>query len=126
MKRNKILSLIVAMMLLVVVAGCSKGNYTIQSGKIFVEDGLVQGDYGEFNGNYQKSLDLEAGNRIMFGYAVGTLSGELTAYLVHGDGEDKIIIVDNLIYEIEESGKYRIEVVGEKHSGAFALEWRID
>jgi hypothetical protein len=126
MRRIKKIGFLTLILVTVVLTACAGGRHRIQNGKIYNEVGLLQGDYGLFDGNYYKSLELQEGSRIIFGYAVGTMSGELTAYFVNKKSNNKIQIEDNLIYEIQETGSYRIEVVGNNHSGAFAIEWELD
>jgi hypothetical protein len=126
MRRIKKISFLTLILVTVVLTACAGGRHRIQNGKIYNEAGLLQGDYGLFDGNYYKTLELQEGSRIIFGYAVGTMSGELTAYFVNKKSNNKIQIEDNLIYEIKETGSYRIEVVGNNHSGAFAIEWELD
>jgi hypothetical protein len=126
MRRIKKIGFLTLILVTVVLTACAGGRHRIQNGKIYNEVGLLQGDYGLFDGNYYKSLELQEGSRIIFGYAVGTMSGELTAYFVNKKSNNKIQIEDNLIYEIKETGSYRIEVVGNNHSGAFAIEWELD
>lgn len=127
MKKSRLISLLLILSLIVILAvGCSGGKYKIQNGKITTDDGLLQGDYSQFDGNYFKKVDLTEGNRITFGYAVGTLQGELNAKLINLNDETEVVIEDRLTYEIKKTGTYKIEVVGVKHTGAFALEWNID
>ncbi|MBV1756936.1 MAG: hypothetical protein KMY55_03740 [Dethiosulfatibacter sp.] len=126
MKRIKKTGFLTLILITVVLAACAGGRHKIQNGKIFDEAGLLQGDYGLFDGNYYKTLELQEGSRIIFGYAVGTMSGELIAYFGDKNGDNKIEIEDSLIYEIQKTGSYRIEVVGKDHSGAFAIEWELD
>ncbi|HAE42320.1 MAG TPA: hypothetical protein DCG34_05295 [Clostridiales bacterium] len=126
MKRIKKIGFLILILITIVLAACAGGRHKIQNGKIYNDEGLLQGDYALFDGTYYKTIDLKEGNRIVFGYAVGTMSGELTAYFGNRNGGNKIKIEDSLIYEIKESGSYRIEVVGNNHSGAFAIEWELD
>jgi hypothetical protein len=126
MRRIKKIGFLILILATVVLTACVGGRHKIQNGKIYNEAGLLQGDYGLFDGNYYKTLELQEGSRIVFGYAVGTMSGELTAYFGDKKGDNKVRIEDNLIYEIKETGSYRIEVVGKDHSGAFAIEWELD
>ncbi|HBH13593.1 MAG TPA: hypothetical protein DDX29_10855 [Clostridiales bacterium] len=126
MKRIKKIGFLTLVMITIVLTACAGGRHKIQNGKIFDEVGLLQGDYGLFNGSYYKTLELQKGSRIIFGYAVGTMSGEFTAYFGDKKGDNKVQIEDSLIYEIKETGSYRIEVVGKDHSGAFAIEWELD
>ncbi len=122
-KRWIVLTLVI---LMVFSVGCVRRSHQIQNGKIYDKDGLLQGDYQLFDGQYNKRLDLEEGNRITFGFAVGTMRGELSAYFVRLNSDEKILIEDNLIYEVSQGGTYRIEVIANQHSGAFAIEWRVD
>jgi hypothetical protein len=127
MKRIRLIGILLILTLVVtLLPGCSNGKHSIQNGNITAEEGLLQGDYGLFTGNYLRNIKLQEGTKITFGYAVGTLSGELTAYLLDPNDNTKNIIEDNFVYEIEKSGTYKIEVVGNDHSGAFALEWEIN
>lgn len=127
MKRKTLLFLIMTLILVSsMITGCGNGKYDISGGEITTGDGLIQGDYGNFDGNYYETEKLAEGNRITFGYAAGTVSGELTAHLVNPNGETEVVIEDRLTYEIKDAGEYKIEVIGEQHSGAFALEWTVE
>jgi len=127
MKKNRtIIILLILILTMGVLSGCSQGRHKIENGKIFSEEGLLQGDYGLFDGQYLKKVDFQEGSRVTFGYAVGTLSGELSAYFLNPTDDTRYLIEDDATYEIKESGTYKIEIVGNSHSGAFALEWKID
>lgn len=127
MKKNRLISLLLILSLIVILAvGCADGKYKVQNGKILNKDDLLQGDYSQFDGNYFKKIDLTEGNRITFGYAVGTVQGELSAKLINSDDNTEVDIEDRLTYEIKKTGTYKIEVIGVKHSGAFALEWKVE
>ncbi|SHI57741.1 hypothetical protein SAMN02745751_00633 [Dethiosulfatibacter aminovorans DSM 17477] len=127
MKRKTLLFLVMALIIISsMITGCGNGKYDISNGEITTGEGLIQGDYESFDGNYYETEKLAEGNRITFGYAAGTVSGEISAQLVNPNGEIEVVIEDRLTYEIKDAGKYKIEVIGVQHSGAFALEWTVE
>jgi hypothetical protein len=127
MKKKTLLFLVIALIMVAsMIRGCGNGKYDISNGEITTEDGLIQGDYGSFDGSYYETEKLTEGNRITFGYAAGTINGEISAQLLNPSGEIEVVIEDRLTYEIKDDGKYKIEIIGVQHSGAFALEWTVE
>lgn len=127
MKRKKLLFLVMALVVVAsMITACGNGKHDISNGDITTDDGLIQGDYENFDGSYYETEKLTEGSRITFGYAAGTVTGEISAQLVNPSGETEIVIEDRLTYEIKNAGKYKIEVIGVQHAGAFALEWTIE
>ncbi|XMB67259.1 hypothetical protein RI065_01690 [Mycoplasmatota bacterium zrk1] len=122
-------TVIILMVILLLLTGCSGGSYKITMGEIdFTKDG-VSGGYKEFNGYQFTSIKLEEGDTISFNLEVTTEEGNFTVKILDSEG-DIILSINSDEHSkdllIEHTGTYRIQVEGDKHEGEFDLVWYVN
>lgn len=116
--------------IVILIAGCSGGNYTITIGEVDFKKDSASGSYERFNGYKYKDIKLEEGNIINLNLNVITEEGCLEVKVLDKENNE-MLIMDSYTVEqeqqlfIEKTGKYKIRVEGDKHKGEFLLEWDV-
>lgn len=109
----------------ILITGCdSGGSYTIFAGSISQNETSIEGSYKHFDGYYFRSLDLEKGDTVRFNLGKTTESGSLSIQLKKEDIDAVFIIENDTLVEIEQSGTYKVEALGNSHQGDFQLTWQ--
>lgn len=118
--------LIIIVLLGILIAGCSQvGSYTLIMGDIHTGEDSIEGSYSKFSGNYYKKVELDKNDMINVELTAETKAGSITAQLIDPEGNKILEIKENSQKEklINESGQYKMKVVGEDHKGSFEFKW---
>ncbi len=116
----------VILLLPAVLAGCSGGSRVITFGEIEITENDMRGSYSSFTGNYFKNVKIEEGATLTVSFSVNTEKGELTADVLDSEGETLAVVEPGGTVVIDDPGKYKLQVEGNKHKGNFTLSWEIE
>jgi|LSQX01.2.fsa_nt_gb hypothetical protein len=110
--------------LLVMLTGCQRGSYAIQSGKIDRKGKVYSGEYKRFNGF--KSYSLGKARNITINYTITTKAGELRVDVLN-ENEQVVSSVTQqkegqLTALVDKEQKLLLRIEGVNHQGMFHLE----
>lgn len=117
---------IMIILLVLGLAGCTQGgSYKLIMGDIQAGEKSIEGSYSSFSGNYYKNVELAKNDQIIFGLTAETEAGKIAAQLIDPDGNIILEIKEGSRQEkfLEETGTYKMKVIGEDHKGNFELSW---
>ncbi len=122
---RKILCIFSLILSLLILGGCSGGNYKLNMGNVHSTSNSIYGSYQLFDGYYFQEVKLKENEVINFYFDVTTISGTLNANIYLKDN-----LLDNIqnesIITISKSSTYRIKVIADHHEGSFTLIWVIN
>lgn len=124
--REKSVKGLAAVLVALVLTGCSGGSYAIRSGGIDVFKASMGGAYKSFSGEFFKELKLEKGQVLRFCLEEETGSGSIEYLIRNKAGDLAGSIRDGFIWQVPEDGSYRIVTKGDKHAGSFDLAWIVE
>lgn len=108
------------------IVGCSGGSHVISIGEIESSKNQMSGEYKSFSGHYYKNVTINKDETLTLNFLVETKKGKLVAKVIDSDGNTIKTIKPGDKVEIDQSGKYKLQVEGEKHKGNFTLSWKIE
>ena len=123
---KKMGKLFIVILIVAALTGCSGDSRVITIGDIEITKIDMRGNYSCFTGNYYKNVKVKEGESLAVAFSVNTEKGKLTAEVLDADGEAVTSIEPGGTVVIDESGKYKLQVRGEKHKGDFTLSWEIE
>jgi len=89
----------------------------------------MNGSYSKFSGYYYRQITLYKNNNVYMNYHSITHRGTIALELIDDNGnvlyKTKKLAERNYPIHISQSGKYRIEVIGNNHKGSFKLTWHV-
>lgn len=124
----KKLILFLTLIVLIILAACSSSNVKIG----FVgtdQDGLIDYQFVSFSGHEKQAIVLEEGDNLVINYEIDIEKGSLEITLLDIDKNPiKTIFTDECIsdrieFNCEESGRYILDVKGNKAKGSFKITW---
>jgi hypothetical protein len=118
--------LLLTLFMFINLAGCSGGSYRITIGDIDSTKNNISGEYNSFSGHYFKNVTLSNGKALALKFVAETKKGELDAKVIDSDGNTVKTIEPGDTFDLEQPGKYKLQVEGEKHQGNFELSWEIE
>ena len=115
----------------IVLMGCSGGSYKIIKGNIRQSRNTIKGSYQSFSGDFFKAVRLNKGQTITLKSMSTTEEGSLFLVVVdpYGNSMFEISLQDDPKERkigIDQTGRYKIKVVGEDHRGSFTITWQIE
>ena len=114
---------ILALLILSLVA-CSGSSSIITVGEIKPSENALTGEYHSFSGYYFKKVKLKEGEILKVKFSAETEKGNLIAKVLDSEGETiKTLNPDDSV-TLNQSGRYKLQVEGEKHKGNFTLSWK--
>jgi hypothetical protein len=120
---KKISFIVLCILLISLLAGCSGGAYTISIGDIGSSGNSISGSYDSFSGHYYKTAKFEKGQTINFSFSANTVSCELSARVIDSKGNTVVELKGDQSVQIDKTDTYKIQVEGQKHQGGLLLSW---
>jgi hypothetical protein len=117
------------------ISSCNFDNVSVGGVRVMYgsnEDGHISYNYTVFSGIESGSLEVEAGQRILFSYEVNVDKGSLLIEWQNPDGEavwQKVLLESEGggdVITAESSGGYRIIIQGKNAGGNFDITWTVD
>jgi hypothetical protein len=117
------------------ISSCNFDNVSVGGVRVMYgsnEDGHISYNYSIFSGIESGSLEVEAGQRILFSYEVNVDKGSLLIEWQNPDGEavwQKVLLESEGggdVITAESSGGYRIIIQGKNAGGNFDITWTVD
>jgi hypothetical protein len=112
-----------------ILISCSGGNYVIIKGDIESTSHSMNGSYSKFSGYYYRQITLYKDDHVFLNYQSITHDGTIALELIDDNGnvlfKTQKLVKRNYPIHISQSGKYRIEVIGNNHKGSFKLSWHV-
>lgn len=108
------------------LVGCSGGSHVISIGEIESTKNKLSGEYKSFSGHYYKNVTINNDETLTLNFLVDTEKGELVAKVIDSNGNTIKTLNPGDKVEVDQSGKYKLQVEGEKHKGNFTLSWKIE
>lgn len=125
-KRSRIIAIIAILFMLIITTSCEKFSGVIKKGSIDKHKDNIVGQYEEFDGNISYSIKLKGKYVVFKGDSTDDL-GDIIIRVMDKD-ENTLLEWKNPKGEEEKinlncEGKYKIEIIGEKHKGDFTVSW---
>ena len=118
---------VLCLAMLVSIASCSGGSYSISGGHIHSTTSGISASYRAFNGFYNQRFRLDAEADLLVSFVAVTESGSLVAVVRDSEGNELATLEpgQERVLENLPPGTYRARVEGHSHSGSFVLGWRL-
>lgn len=120
---KKVGAVCLLVLLLSNLIACSGGSYAISVGEVESTKNSIVGEYNSFSGKYFKKVHLKEGESYTITFSVTTEKGELIAKVIDSNGETLETLSAGDTFTLNEFGRYKLQVEGEKHRGSFTLSW---
>lgn len=127
-KTRKAFSVILAFAIIVTLASCTRGSYSVLMGNETNTSNKMSMAYEEFNGYNEREIEVSEGKTFTLNIDIVTDSGKLDMSIISKKSEEVIFERDDLVtseftFEISQSGKYIIKFEGIDHYGSYCVEW---
>jgi len=130
--KNKLLIVAIISILAISLFGCnSSGTYVVKKmSKEDSGDNYMEMTYEYFNGYKYKKVEANKGDVLELSTNVNTKGGKLNIFVLN-DKDEEIYSNCNLngkvneTINIDEDGKYKIKIEGDKHEGFYNVNWKV-
>lgn len=116
-------------LLILLVAGCSRGYYTVVKASEINTPTKMSMSYYRFTGYKQTNVTVKEGQPVVVTFDIVTEEGNLNAYIAKNNDksncsyEGKNIPTSNFTVTLTEKGRYTIRIDAETHSGSYSITW---
>lgn len=109
--------------LFVALCGCSSGKHTVTEGSINFSDGVLSGQYNQFDGDYIVRWNFKLNELGHFEITTDTKGGEIEFFLIDRNEEERQI-VNGDTYRLKNGGSVvKLIARGKQHSGSFSVKF---
>lgn len=126
MRVKRYFSLILSIILLSSIVGCTISSKIITIGNIDSHGNEITGKYEKFSGYYAKRIKLRENQSLQINFEETTDKGNIRA-LITDSKKNEILELsqngENITFNPPKKGMYYIRVEGKEHRGSFNIEW---
>lgn len=126
---RKIISIGMFVILVISLAGCTKGSYKMISGEVNNTSTQMAMNYKQFTGHNETEIKVKDGEEVKVSVKIVTDGGNLDAYIAKDNNSSNSVYKGNDIktssftVTLKEAGTYTLRVDGDKHSGSYSFNW---
>ena len=127
LKKN--LYLLITLILLAVLTGCTCGSFTILNGSELNTSTKMSMSYEKFNGFKQRNIEVREDETLVISVNIVTEAGSIDAYVAKDNDTTnstytgKDIPTSSFTVTITKPGKYTIRVDAQNHTGSYSFSW---
>ncbi|WP_024831214.1 hypothetical protein [Ruminiclostridium josui] len=124
---NKKHILLVIVSAIILLSGCTYGSYTSLKSVESNTSSMMSMRYERFNGYKATNIKVKEDNPIDVNFDIVSDKGKLNMSITDEEGESvyegKEVPTSSFVVRLDKSGKYKLKVQGEKHSGSYKITW---
>lgn len=124
---NKKHILLVIVSAIILLSGCTYGSSTSLKSVESNTSSMMSMRYERFNGYKATNIKVKEDNPIDVNFDIVSDKGKLNMSITDEEGESvyegKEVPTSSFVVRPDKSGKYKLKVQGEKHSGSYKITW---
>ena len=128
-RKNSLLIVIFAALLMSILTGCTKGSGIIKNGSELNTPTRMSMIYDEFNGYKETQIKVKEGQAVEVTVSIVTEKGSIDAYISKDNNRENSsyeghgIPTSTFTVTLKEQGIYTIRVDAKHHSGSYSFSW---